>query len=744
MDAPRRVPGRAFCPQCGQKYAVPEEELQRHPGLRFRATCRTCSTPFNVRWVEDGLATERDEVQSTIDDGRDVLPKGTRVGKYEIEQMLASGGSSTVYRAFELGANRTVALKVLHKDPDSDYGVRFRREVEVQGNLKHPNLMPIFDQGRIDGKPYYTMELLHKPTTLETIVSLFRDGRLGYAPSLRPLDSIEALLRRVLLPVARAIAFANSNGVLHRDLKPGNVIVDARTLHVYLIDFGICHVFRSSGHRLVLRGGQGEETNEEKKLRAMGTARFMPPEQTHGEMNERGDIWQLGVLLYYVLAGESPIAPAIDLNRVSLEKRVGNLRKIADSSRAAGDEEDAKTYERRIRELESGTTRTMKDVFRDAREGNYRPLPHGTDGALAAIVNKATHMDPRQRYDGAEQFADEVTRYLDGRPVKARVRSLGPGRAAVYNARLLLERNRSLFIAGSIVALLAVAAVLGLVLKGAADKRKTIDAWVKEALDSDDPLVQEDRMARVLGLDPEHAEAQRLLPVARMYAPILDKLRTAREARTRVEELRRAGRLDTAADLAENTAAVLEGSVLPDLMSLPEDYAGRQQVPLARNLADYLRGRRQVKLTAVPAGVTARLVPPRSRRDPALMWDRAEPWGDADERALEPGSYVILFARDGKEVCVPILVTHTTGKRAEVACPIDPAEVPDGMCYIAAARRVIVGDLRFTEESRRVDVGAFWIDRHEVTNAQYAAFLRTPSPDATRDGRAAPPRPRRG
>ena len=325
MDAAKRTPGRAFCPNCGQKYAVPEEELKRHPGLRFLATCPRCDTPFSVRWTDQGMITDTDELEQADDigEGRNVLPKGSRVGKYEVEGMISSGGSSSIYRAFEMGANRTVALKVLHQAADSEYGVRFRREVEVQGNLKHPNIMPIFDQGAIDGKPYYTMELLHKPTSFETIVGLFRSGRLAYNPALRTLDSMEALLRQVLLPVTRAIDFANSNGIIHRDLKPGNVILDGRTLHVYVIDFGICHVSKRTGQRLVLRA-QDAAAPEDKKRLTMGTVRFMPPEQARGDFSEQGDVWALGALLYYMLVGDSPIAPAIDLRRVGIDKRISN------------------------------------------------------------------------------------------------------------------------------------------------------------------------------------------------------------------------------------------------------------------------------------------------------------------------------------------------------------------------------------------------------------------------------------
>ena len=80
------MPGRAFCPDCGQKYAVPEDELRRRAGLRFRATCRACGTPFSVMWAGEELVTEREEILKTDEDNeRDVLPTGARVGKYEIE-----------------------------------------------------------------------------------------------------------------------------------------------------------------------------------------------------------------------------------------------------------------------------------------------------------------------------------------------------------------------------------------------------------------------------------------------------------------------------------------------------------------------------------------------------------------------------------------------------------------------------------------------------------------------------------
>ncbi|MDH3592365.1 MAG: protein kinase, partial [Planctomycetota bacterium] len=203
-----------------------------------------------MRWETGELRTEVERVldQAGVLDGRAVLRPGARIDKkYEIEAGISSGGSSTIYRAFDWGANRHVALKVLHRAPDDEgYGLRFQREVEVQGNLKHPNLMPIFDHGTWEGRPYYTMELLHKPMSLDAVVGLYRTNRLRYHPSLRHLAGLGSLLRSLVLPVGRAIAFANQNGVIHRDLKPGNILLDAKTLHVYIIDFGICHLFKKT------------------------------------------------------------------------------------------------------------------------------------------------------------------------------------------------------------------------------------------------------------------------------------------------------------------------------------------------------------------------------------------------------------------------------------------------------------------------------------------------------------------
>jgi len=725
----RRASGRAFCPGCGQKYAVPEDELRRRPGVRFRAVCRSCDTAFSVRWSGDQLVTEAEEVLADSNgDERDVLPKGARIGKYEIEEMLATGGSSTVYRAFEAGANRTVALKVLHREGDVDYGIRFRREVEVQGNLKHQNVMPIFDQGTVDGKPFYTMELLHKPTTLETIVQLWRNGRLGYNPSLRTLNSLEALLRRVFLPIARAIDFANSHGVIHRDLKPGNVLIDARTLRVFIIDFGICHTYRSAGRRLVLRGDE-PGSDEEKRRMTMGTVRFMPPEQARGDVSPQGDVWALGALLHFFFAGEAPIASAIDLKRVPLDKRLANLEKLAASSRQHGDEEEARFYEARMVELQQGTQRTLRDVVKDAQEGNYLPLPPDVPPPLAAVVHRAMQKHPRDRYPSAEEMAQEIDRWLEGRPVRAYAHSLPAPAATFYQLRLLARRNRPAVIAAIAVVVIAIGFGGWEIWRKGAEQRERIEAMLLQARQAKDPATQVEKLEALLEVQPDNAEAHRLIARAREYANALERLRQAREVRARVESLVKSGQDAAARQIAEDMAAVLEGTLLPDLRALPPEHPAAKLEREVNDIASYLRGRGLVTVTGVPSGIEIAIIGQRSPETVEAAWDAPDVWGVTPllitSKSLKAGSYILRMRRPTATggLFLPFRVPPFSRAAIEITCPLNPAQLPEGMVYVGGAENMVLGDPLFQEHIERVSIAPFFIDRTEVTNSQYARYL---------------------
>jgi len=732
---------RAFCPSCGRKYAVPEDELRRREGLRFRGTCRGCGTAFRVFWTDGELRTERDAGEETEALGeRDVVPKGARVGKYEIEEALASGGSSTVYRTFDQGANRQVALKVLHRPAHGDDARRFRREVEVQGNLKHPNLMPIFDHGTIDGKPYYTMELLHRPMTLETIIALYRSGRLP--ASLRSLNSLRALLHQVVLPVARAIGFTNRNGVVHRDLKPSNVIIDAKTLRVYVIDFGICHVSRTTGSRLVLRAGAEADTGDEQL--AMGTVRCMPPEQARGEISPQGDVWALGALVRYVVSGDFPIAPALDFDRVSLDKRLRNLARIATSCREAGDETEASFYESRLEELRAGESRTIKELLRDAQQANYVPLPDGVDAALAAIIDRAMAPDPKARYATAEEFAAEVQSWLEGRPVRAYAARLGPARATLYKARRLAKRNRTAVIAAAVAAALVAIGGAAYLLRTVAQERALVDHLLADARAQTDPAVQEEQLTRLLILRPGHAEAEHLLAIVRRFAQLKVEVDEARKLGAEYKS-KRADRHLTPdlARRAEEMAVLLELHTIPGLTALPADFPGRGLLAEAQELARRLRGKRMVTLAGLPAGVDVMLASGAGATR-EIDWADAESLGTTPlpvrDRILDPASYVLLLRRPGSQrtLYVPFTVSHMTPDHAQLDCPLDPATIPKGMVYVPGVTGMEYGDPRFAETPVRVDLAPFFLDETEVTNEQYALYLNDLAPALRR--RAVPRR----
>ncbi|MHC4970973.1 MAG: bifunctional serine/threonine-protein kinase/formylglycine-generating enzyme family protein [Planctomycetota bacterium] len=743
MATPQQVPDRAFCPKCGQKYAVPGEELKRRAGLRFRATCRSCETAFSVRWHEGDLRTEIEEVLVEKGGERDVFNKGARIGKYEIEEPLGSGGSSTIYRAFDQGANRTVALKVLHTAADADSELRFRREVEVQGNLKHPNLMPIFDHGKVDSKPYYTMELLHKPMTFDTIIGLFRNGRLTYNPALRRLNSLRAMVRLVLLPVARAVAFANKNGVIHRDIKPSNVLIDAKTLRVYLIDFGICHVFKTTGSRLMLRGGAPTEAEDQRRM-AMGTARCMPPEQARGEISDQGDVWALGALLRYLLAGDFPVAPAIDLSRVGMEKRLKNLEKIAASSRNAGDEAQAAFYEARVAELRSGEHRTLKDLLRDAQQSLYMPLPDGLDPSLTAILEHAMRTEPERRYDSADVFADELQRWLDGRPVRAYAAALG-AKSTLYRLALFARRNRNALLAAAGALLLVIIVGTIYLLSAAAGERERVDELLDQARKTANPRTQERRLTELLNLRPDHKEAQELLGLARKFRPMLERYNEARGAGKQLERWRLAGEFDKVERQSRYWEAILEGAVLTELKTLPEDHAGARALePKVRELLDLLRGKRVITLAKLPKGARVRLVYQRSPASRELGWEAARDLGVAPllvtDYSLEPGSYVLVVENEerGSALHLPFVIDDATLPRAQIECPLNPSKVRSDMIYVAGLQRMEFGDPRFAESTRTVDVEPFLLDRFEVTNRDYKQFLDDLDPQ--RRARAVPRR----
>ena len=203
-----------------------------------------------------------------------------KIGRYEIKSELGRGGMATVYRAYDPRFEREVALKVLPREMmhDPNFRVRFEREAKTVASLEHPAIVPVYDVGEEDGQPYFVMRLM----TGSSLADQIEKGPISLAEAARIMDRL-----------GPALDEAHSKGVIHRDLKPGNILFD-RVGEPYVSDFGIAKI--AQGQSTTVTGGA-----------IIGTPAYMSPEQAQGEkVDGRSDIYALGVILYEMLAGTQP------------------------------------------------------------------------------------------------------------------------------------------------------------------------------------------------------------------------------------------------------------------------------------------------------------------------------------------------------------------------------------------------------------------------------------------------------
>jgi serine/threonine-protein kinase len=204
--------------------------------------------------------------------------------RYAVERELGAGGMATVYLAEDVRHHRKVAIKVLHPELSAVLGPeRFLKEIELTAGLQHPHILPLFDSGSADGQLYYVMPFV-EGETLRT--RLERECQLPVADAVR-----------IAREVADALAHAHSRGVIHRDVKPENILLQGG--HALVADFGIAlAVQQAGGHRITQTG------------LSLGTPQYMAPEQAAGEksVDARADIFALGAVTYEMLAGEPPFA----------------------------------------------------------------------------------------------------------------------------------------------------------------------------------------------------------------------------------------------------------------------------------------------------------------------------------------------------------------------------------------------------------------------------------------------------
>jgi maltose-binding protein MalE len=205
---------------------------------------------------------------------------GRSFGAYEILEPLGEGGMAAVYRAYQPSVERYVAVKVLPRQFAADpmFVARFRREAKVVAQLQHPHILPVFDYGESDGYTYFVMPLIGGGTLADRV-----------ATGIPPIEQTRAWVAQV----ARALGYAHQRGVIHRDVKPSNVLLDDSG-NCLLSDFGITHIAEAS-KSLTTTGT------------VIGTPMYMAPEQGLGQtVDARTDIYALGIVLFQLVTGRVP------------------------------------------------------------------------------------------------------------------------------------------------------------------------------------------------------------------------------------------------------------------------------------------------------------------------------------------------------------------------------------------------------------------------------------------------------
>ncbi len=384
--------------------AVPEESTIAAPEMTTVTTaCGKCGAKMSedgscpACLLETGLGLLVGEIDGAVDAAP--APSGsvtahaarimTDFGDYELLEEIGRGGQGVVYRARQKSLNRIVALKVIglgHWATETHLK-RFRLEAEAAAHLDDPRIVPIYEIGERDGACYFSMKLI-EGGQLDKIIG----------SELMPVRKAIELTAKL----ARTLDYAHQHGVLHRDVKPGNILIDAKG-EPHLTDFGLARLVET-------------ESTVTRTLEVLGTPSYMAPEQAVGNnarVSRATDVYGLGAVFYQLLTGHPPF--------------VGGT-----------------TYE---------TVRLVLETEpRQPRLWNPK-----VDRDLATICLKCLEKDPQRRYASALALAEDLERWLRHEPIYAR-------RAGVFTrSRKWVRRNP--MTAALILSLAALAAVVGVIVR---------------------------------------------------------------------------------------------------------------------------------------------------------------------------------------------------------------------------------------------------------------------------------------
>ena len=471
----------------------------KSPADRTDSTCSRCGTPLSSDELEGRcprccialLFSPSAVAPSPAQPSQAVR----RIGDYELVEEIARGGMGIVFKARQISLNRIVAVKMIAAGHLASPTLveRFRAEAEAAARLDHPHIVPIYEVGQQDGHHYFSMRLIEGGSLAERIYRSRRrekvqpeKSEIRNPPVLRSSADHEPNSRttaeggkseiesepphvgcydmreaaRLMATVSRAVHYAHQRGILHRDLKPGNILLDAQG-EPHVTDFGLAKLLEA-------------DTDLTRTQVVLGTVGYMAPEQASGgvkQLTTAADLYSLGAILYELLTGQPPF-------------RAGN------------------------------TIEMMRQVVEKTPE-RPRALNPQVDRDLETICLKCLEKEPKHRYGSAEGFAEDLERWLEGEPIVARP-STRTERAIKWARR---EPVKAVL---TVVSCIAVAALIGitqgqLAFRAEHKQRKKTEAALEEATHQRAEAEKQRRLAEELErLRTEDAEVR--LELQRMDA----------------------------------------------------------------------------------------------------------------------------------------------------------------------------------------------------------------------------------
>jgi serine/threonine protein kinase/Tfp pilus assembly protein PilF len=285
------------------------EALKFEVGERRRFLDRVCSTDKELRSEVESLLSSFGKAESFLEEPaiyhakpnvfvkNEKLIEGQRISHYKILSQIGVGGMGKVYLAHDIRLGRKVAIKILSSNftADKDRLKRFKREAQTASSLNHPNIITIYEISSEDGQHFIATEYIEGKTLREFI-------NVAYPNLVKILD--------ICIQVARALAAAHQAGIVHRDIKPENIIVRLDGI-VKVIDFGLVKLVNNTSEEPIIidTGLPTKEMESTTPGLILGTVAYMSPEQARGlKIDERSDIWSLGIVLYELITGKVPFA----------------------------------------------------------------------------------------------------------------------------------------------------------------------------------------------------------------------------------------------------------------------------------------------------------------------------------------------------------------------------------------------------------------------------------------------------